>query len=262
MTSDDQRQHRERDQRQPPVHHDQHDHDADQHEDVAEDRDDARGEQVVQHVDVGRHPRHQPADRDCDRRTGRRAAAGAGRSACRMSNMMRCPVICSIQVCRNSRANDAEQDREERQRDRDRARRDRRSAMCRSIATFISYGCASCSIDAGDDRRQRQRDLAPVRPQVAQQPPHQHARRRPCRGLLRRGQTCECRCQADAQLRRELLLKQLLAMELGVEAVRALTSSSWRALLDDPAVVEHDDDVGVPDGRDAVRDDDRRPVRA
>ena len=34
-----------------------------QHEDVAEDRDDTRGEQVVQHVDVGRDPRHQAADR-------------------------------------------------------------------------------------------------------------------------------------------------------------------------------------------------------
>ena len=63
VTSDDQRQHRERDQRQPPVHRDQHDHDADQREDVAEDRDDAGGEQLVQHVDVGRHARHQPADR-------------------------------------------------------------------------------------------------------------------------------------------------------------------------------------------------------
>ena len=41
----------------------QHDHDADEREDVAEDRDDAGGEQVVQHVDVGRDPRHQPADR-------------------------------------------------------------------------------------------------------------------------------------------------------------------------------------------------------
>ena len=32
-------------------------------EDVAEDGDDAGGEHVVDHVDVGRHARHQPADR-------------------------------------------------------------------------------------------------------------------------------------------------------------------------------------------------------
>ncbi len=39
------------------------DHDADQREHVAEDGDDARREQVVQHVDVGGDARHQPADR-------------------------------------------------------------------------------------------------------------------------------------------------------------------------------------------------------
>ena len=59
----DQRQHRERDQRQPPVHPQHHGHDADEREDVAEDRDDARGEEIVQDVDVRGHARHQPADR-------------------------------------------------------------------------------------------------------------------------------------------------------------------------------------------------------
>ena len=43
--------------------HEHHDHDADEREHVAEDRDDARREQVVQHVHVGRDARHQPADR-------------------------------------------------------------------------------------------------------------------------------------------------------------------------------------------------------
>ena len=58
----DQRQHREGHQRQPPVERQHDDHDADEREHVAEHRHDAGGEQVVQHVDVGRHARHQPAD--------------------------------------------------------------------------------------------------------------------------------------------------------------------------------------------------------
>ena len=43
--------------------HEHHDHDADQREHVAEDRDHAGREEVVQHVHVGRDARHQPADR-------------------------------------------------------------------------------------------------------------------------------------------------------------------------------------------------------
>ena len=58
----DQRQHGEGDQREPPVHRDQHDHDAEQREDVAEDRDDAGREHVVEDVDVRGHARHQPPD--------------------------------------------------------------------------------------------------------------------------------------------------------------------------------------------------------
>ena len=46
-----------------------------------------------------------------------------------MSNMMRCPVICSIQVCRYSSDERAEQDDEERERDAVQARRDRLRAM-------------------------------------------------------------------------------------------------------------------------------------
>ena len=59
---DDQRQHREGHRREPPVHRDQHDQDAGQHHDVAEHRDHAGREQIVQRVDVARHPRHQPSD--------------------------------------------------------------------------------------------------------------------------------------------------------------------------------------------------------
>ena len=59
----DQREHGEADERQLPVHDQQHDHDPDQREDVTEDRDDAGGEQFVQDVHVARDARHQPPDR-------------------------------------------------------------------------------------------------------------------------------------------------------------------------------------------------------
>ena len=58
---DDQRQHREGHEREAPVHPDQHAHDPDQGEQVAEHRHDARREELVQHVDVGGHAGHQPA---------------------------------------------------------------------------------------------------------------------------------------------------------------------------------------------------------
>ena len=57
-----QRQHREGNQGKPPVHPQQRHHDADEHEQIAERGDDARREQIVDDVDVGRHPRHQPPD--------------------------------------------------------------------------------------------------------------------------------------------------------------------------------------------------------
>ena len=59
----DQRQHREGHDGQPPVHPHQHHHDAGQGEHVAEDGDHARGEQLVEGVDVGGDARHQPAHR-------------------------------------------------------------------------------------------------------------------------------------------------------------------------------------------------------
>ncbi len=60
---DDERQHGEGHEGEPPVHAEHHGHDADQREHVAEDRDHARGEQIVQDVDVGGDARHQAADR-------------------------------------------------------------------------------------------------------------------------------------------------------------------------------------------------------
>ena len=59
----DGRQDGEGDQRQAPVHPEQDDHDAGEHEDVTEDRYDPGREQLVEGVDVGGDAGHQPADR-------------------------------------------------------------------------------------------------------------------------------------------------------------------------------------------------------
>ncbi len=56
------RQHQERDERQLPAHEQHHAYNKDQGEDVPEHGHDARGEQLVQHLDVARQPGHQPAD--------------------------------------------------------------------------------------------------------------------------------------------------------------------------------------------------------
>ncbi len=58
---DEHRQDDERRERQPPVHLEHDHHDPDEREDVFEDGDHARGEQVVDDVDVGGHARHQPS---------------------------------------------------------------------------------------------------------------------------------------------------------------------------------------------------------
>ena len=96
-------------------------------------------------------------------------------------------------------------------------------------------------------------------------------RRRPCRGLLLRGKTCRvqfsqlpmfvvrlaARCQA--QLAASSSSSSCFRYSVGVEpAVR--DELVVRAALDDAAAVEHDDLIGVAHGRDAVRDDDRRPL--
>ena len=47
---------------QPPVHPQQRHHDADEHEQIAEGRDDAGREQIVDDVHIGRHARHQPTN--------------------------------------------------------------------------------------------------------------------------------------------------------------------------------------------------------
>ena len=57
------RQHGERDQRQPPAHVEHDGDDADQHEDVFEDRDHAGGEHLVQSVHIAGDAGDQAADR-------------------------------------------------------------------------------------------------------------------------------------------------------------------------------------------------------
>ena len=59
----DARDHREGDQRQAPVEQQHRPHDGGEGEDVAEHRHHTRREQLVERIDVGRHPRHQPPHR-------------------------------------------------------------------------------------------------------------------------------------------------------------------------------------------------------
>ena len=60
---DEDRQRAERHEREPPVEDQKRDRDPDEHEDVAEDRDDPALHHVRERVDVVRDPRHEPADR-------------------------------------------------------------------------------------------------------------------------------------------------------------------------------------------------------
>lgn len=59
----DERQHREGHREQFDIELRHRDDDADEHEQVAEQGDDAGGEELVEHVHVVRHPRHEPPDR-------------------------------------------------------------------------------------------------------------------------------------------------------------------------------------------------------
>ena len=64
---------RERDRRQARVHGDQDDDDPQQLGEIGEDQDDARGERLVDRLDVGRHARHQAADGSAVEKRGREA---------------------------------------------------------------------------------------------------------------------------------------------------------------------------------------------
>ena len=176
----DQRQHREGDQRQPPVHP-QHDaDDADQHERVAEHRDHAGREQLVERVDVARDARHQPADR---------VAIVVGHVEPLQVAVDRHPHVEHDALAdhlrdpglRELEHEDAgEHGQEQQPRPRPTPARSPR-AMCSSIATLVSHGCTSCSSDVGDDDDQaepaRCASAAAGSPAAAAS----GGRRRPCR---------------------------------------------------------------------------------
>ncbi len=167
----DERQDRERQQRQPPVHHDQDDHDAEEREDVAEDRHNAGSEKVVEDVDVCRHPRHQPADRiavvelqvdalqvlvDLHAHVEHDALAG------HLQNPR-------LQVLERERR---EQDGKKRQRNPVEPRQIRSRDM--PIDRHLhQIWLRELQHRSEDDRGERDDDAEAVRPEITQQPPHQ-----------------------------------------------------------------------------------------
>jgi hypothetical protein len=154
-----------------PVHHEQDDGDADQHEHVAEDRDDACGEQIVQHVDVGRDPRHQAADRI--------AIVEADVEALQML------VDLHAHVEHDALAGQL-QDPRLQELQRERAQQDGKKQQGDAIeAGEIAGGdvlvdrhlhqvrLGELKAGAGHDGRERQRHVAAIGPQIPQQPAHQ-----------------------------------------------------------------------------------------
>ena len=168
----DQRQHREGEQREPPVHHDQHDHDANEREDVAEDRDDAGGEEIVQDIDVGRHSSHQTAD---------------GIAIVELQiEPLQMLVDLGPHVEHDPLPGHLEHpglevlERERGQQNRQEADRDGIEAaqITRRDVTIDRHlhqvWLGQLKNGRADDRRQRHCHLQPVRPQIAKQPAHQH----------------------------------------------------------------------------------------
>ena len=168
---DDERQDGEGHEREPPVHRDEHDHDAGEREDVAEDRDDAGREQVVEHVDVGRHARHQPAD---------------GVAVVELQvEALQVPVDLHAHVVHDPLPGHLQRPGLD-ELEHERADQDREEGQRNPIdAAQIAVG--DVAIDrqlhqvrlrelqhrGRDDRGERQRHLRLVRPQVLQQPAHQ-----------------------------------------------------------------------------------------
>ena len=151
---------------------DEHDHDAEQREDVAEDRDDAGREQVVEHVDVGRHPRHQPAD---------------GIAIVELQvDALEVTVDLHAHVEHDALAGHLQHprlqvlERERAEQDRQKAERDAIEAgqiAGRDVAVdghFHEVRLRQLQDGGADDRRQRHDHLQPIRPQITEQPPHQH----------------------------------------------------------------------------------------
>ena len=69
----------------------------DQGHDVADDGDHARGEELVEHVDVAGDAGHQAADRVAVEERQRHALE-LPNSCMRRSYMMRCPTVCMIDI--------------------------------------------------------------------------------------------------------------------------------------------------------------------
>ena len=182
--------------------------------------------------------------------------------------MIRCPIVCSSHVWVNSRQNAGDQDREVPERDPvdagEVAGRD--EAVDRLLH---QVGLRELQHRVGDDGRQRQRRLEPVRPQVPQQAPHQARVVRFSDYVV---VVVDMDSRVEAVSRRAVAGGSRTAPTTPAAPPRVAASVHRRvqavagdervvrAALDDAAVVEHEDLVGVADGRDAVRHDDRRPL--
>ena len=115
---------------------------------------------------------------------------------------------------------------------------------------FQEIGLRQLDERAGDDGRQRHRHLQPVRPQIAQQTTHEPRVVRLAEHFffVKSGHGSGCR---------QLLFEQLLAVERRVETI-VRHELVVAATLDDSASIEHEDLIGITNGRNAVRDDERR----
>ena len=167
----DERQHREGDERQPPVHDDEDDHDAEQREHVAEDRHDAGGEEIVQNVHVGRHAGHQAPDRIAIEESHVEPLKvlvdlGAQVEHDALPRHLEHP---GLEVFERERSDeDAEEDQRNPVQPLQIARRD-----VAIDGELHDVGLRQLKDRRRDDRRERNRDVHGVRPQVAQQPAHQ-----------------------------------------------------------------------------------------
>jgi hypothetical protein len=177
-----QRQHRERRERQPPVHPHQHHHDAGQREHVAEHRDDARGEELVEHVDVRRHARHQPAHRV--------PIVELQVEPLQVADDLHPQVEHDPLPGRLHRPRlqelEAERHHEDGEVERGKAR-ESGDVAGRDVAVddqLGQIGRRELQRRMRDDGGNRQRDVAAVRPEVSHQPPHQPSVVRLAEGLL------------------------------------------------------------------------------
>ena len=174
-----------REQRQLPVDAEDRHQDEAQADDVADQADEARGEHLVQRLDVAGEPGHEPPHRRAveERRRQRQHV----------------PVDAHAQVVHPALADELREvdlreagavlpdQRREVERGRaDRGPASRPTAMCSSIAFLSRYGCATSQ--QRDHRQQRDRHASsrPVRPDVAEDPAEQRPVERLAEQLLGR----------------------------------------------------------------------------